>query len=612
MIIFECLGFLSTHVFQGEFRVKKAIRSTIWKGLLGLSFAVMILFFNNCKGKTEGALNLDQSASLGATSDETGGSGATGTLCEQDIKNLYARGWQQFLRTNCTVCHSSGPGKGRFANPDLNTAFAEFQSVGYVKVASNSVNPSHNPPYSGVQHTQAVNELKVEWQTGLQQYATCTGDPTVIPQESQIEKITLRTSAKAIGAAADGVPTPITFDLNTEISRIKGTDPLASVPGAKFTIYVTRLKNAGGFTYYTFSSPKVSASTVDVQIEGVFISVNSFLLNYPTTFSYIDKGIRAGSTNTGVGDISGLLSTGSLVAPKVILPTDTLTVSFINITKVTLPPPPPPIAVEIVGAKTVVVPKGASYIDLNLSLSAVTTEPVVVTVSENNDLCGTAVTLTNSNTFFRTVSATAPACLPDIYNAVCPSGSCVAAAKDFGRARSVIGATYNRFDWDYKLPANTVTFNPNETVKTIRVYFSQDIRNEKNRVLTLDIASVLGSVNIGTNKTVNYILNKYDNVIPDPDILTFTQLMYPTSGILGQNCVKCHNSTDNAGGYNMTDYQLMIDRRVLIPGDVNSKMYVRMHPNPEFLAKPMPQDGFLMQPLILEVEKWLLDGAKNN
>jgi len=584
--------------------VKNSIRSTFWKSTVVAAIAVMALFFNNCKGKTEGAMNLDETAAGAAQ-----GSGATGTLCEQDIKNLYARGWHEFLKTNCSICHSNGPGKGRFAASDLEIAFTEFQNVGYVKVSSNAVNPTHNPPYSGVQHTQVVNEMKVEWQKGLQDYAACTGDSTVIPQESQIEKISLRSVAKVLGTANDGVPTPITFDLNTEITRVKGTDPLASVPGAKFTIYVTRLKNAGGFTYYSFSSPKVHGSTVDVQVEGIFISLNGFLLNYPTTFSYVNKGIRGGSTNTGVGDVSGLISTGSLVAPKVILPTDTVTISFINVTKVTLPPPPPPITVNIAGSRTVVVSPGTGFIDVGINLSAAAVEPVVVTLAENNDLCGTAVTLINSNTLFKTLSAS---CLPEVYNVVCPSGSCAAAAKDFGRARSVTGATYNRFDWDYKFPTNSVTFNPGEAAKTLRVYFSTDTRYEKNRVLTFDIASVLGAVNLGSNTTVNYVVNKYNNPVPDADILTFTQLMAPSSGILGQNCVKCHNSTDNAGGYDMTDYQMMISRRVLVPGDVNSKMYVRMHPTPEFLAKPMPQDGFLEQPKILEVEKWILDGAKNN
>ena len=586
--------------------MKKTILTTLCKSVLGVSFAMLVLFFNNCKGSSEGALDLSSQSAAGGGS----AAGATGTLCEQDIKNLYARGWHEFLKTNCTVCHASGPGKGRFANADLEVAYADFSAIGYVKVSGNAVNSSHNPPYSGVQHTQIVNELKVEWQKGLQDYATCTGTSGSAPQESQIEKITLKSVAKTIGTAADGVPIPITYDLNTEISRIKGTTPIASLPGAKFTIYVTRLKNAGGFTYYTFSRPKIYGSTVDAQVDGIFVNINGFLLNYPTTFSYVSKGIRSGSTNLALNDVSGLISTGSLVAPKVILPTDTLSVSFIDIKKVTLPPPPPPVAVNITGSRTVVVTPGSDYVDLVLSLSAPAVEPIIVTVAENNDLCGTVVTLVNSNIVLKTASAS---CLPEVYNTVCPADSCAAAAKEFRRARSQIGTTYNRYDWDYKFPSNSASFSLNEQTKTLRIYLSKNRRLEKNRVLSFDIATVLGTVNIGANASVTYVINKYNNPIPDPDVLTFAQLMNPQAGILGQNCVKCHNSTDNAGGYNMTDYQMMIDRRVLVPRDVSSKMYVRMHPSPEFLAKPMPQDGFLDDAQkILEVEKWILQGAYDN
>jgi hypothetical protein len=582
--------------------------STILKSLFGLSCAVLVLFFNNCKGKSDGTLQLDSSSFSNSTENQ--GSGATGTKCEQDIKNLYARGWQQFLKTNCTTCHSNGPGKGRFANADLETAYNEFQQAGYTKVARNAVNSSHNPPYTGVQHIQKANELKLEWLKGLQDFAKCTGDASYIPEALQIEKITLKTKTpKVIGAADDGVAIPITFDLNTDLIRTNGTDPLPSLPGGKFTIYVTRLKNAGGFSYYTFSSPKIHNATVDSYIEGIFININGLLLNYPTTFSFVKQNIRRGTTNDNMGDLSGLISTGSLVAPKVILPTDTLTISFIDIKKVDLPPPPPPSLVNFLGSSTVVVTPGTNYIDMALQLSNAAAEPIVVTVSEENNLCGTVVGLTNSNTQFAVASAT---CLPEVYNTVCPGNGCNDAAKKFGRARSVQGATYNRFDWDFKMPADSVTFGTGESVKTLRIYFSKDIRYEENRVLSFNIDTILGKATIGTNKTVNYVINKYLNPIPDPNILTFSQLMNTQSGILGQSCVKCHNSTDTAGGYNMTDHQMMVDRKVLIPGDRNSKMYVRMHPTPEFLAKPMPQDGFLTQPKVLEVEKWILDGAKNN
>jgi len=586
--------------------VKFGVKHTFLKVGLGLTCGLLVLFFNNCRGKSESALVLDGTTSSSKSADNASGIGATGTLCEQDIKNLYDRGWHQFLQTNCAICHTNGPGKGRFANKDLDIAYTEFMQVGYVKVGNNAVSSTHNPPYSGVQHTQTVNELKLEWQKGLQDYATCTGDKSVIPAENLTEKISLKTTDLQLGLEKDGDKKVLTWTLNSDLTRVKGTDALPNIPGGKISITVTRLKNASGFTYYTFSSPTLYGASVDTRIQSIFINMNDYLLNYPTTFSRIDKSIRNGSAN----DLTGLISTGSLVAPKVVLPSDRISLSFIDITAVTLPPPPPPIVVTLAESLVRVVPTGTASMDVTISLSNPAQEPVVVTLSENTDLCGVAATYVNSNTLFKDLDSS---CLPDVFNAVCPNGTCADPAdKTFGRARSVIGTTWNRYDWDYKFPVNTVTFNVGETSKVLKVLLSTDVRHEKNRLLTLDISAVLGSVNIGANKTQHFVIQKSQNPLPSEDVLAFTELMNPNSGILGQNCVKCHNSSINAGGYDMTDYQMMIDKKVLVPGDVSSKMYVRMHPTPEFLAKPMPQDGFLTQDLILEVQKWLLDGAKNN
>lgn len=565
----------------------------------------MVLFFNNCKGKSEGALELQSLGADTTTGNGTGGATGSTGLCEQDLKNLYARGWQTFLKTNCAICHSNGPGKGRFANSDLDIAYADFMQIGFTKVSGNAVSPTHNPPYSGVQNTEAVNSLKVEWQTGLIENAKCTGSTADLPQETQAEKITLKTSEQVIGLNADGDKKVITWTINSDLTRVKGTDALPNIPGGKISITVTRLKNSAGATYYDFSVPTLYGASVDTRVQGIFINMNGFLLGYPTTFSYVDKSIRMGSMN----DITGLLSIGTLVAPKVILPSDAVSLSFINISQIVMPPAPPPTLVNLVTGNNIVVPKGTDFIDVNIALTSAAVEPVVVTLSENTDMCGTAATYTNSNTLFKTISST---CLKSVYDTVCPGGSCVAAAKDFGRARSVVGATWNRFDWDYKFPVNSVTFSVGESTKTLRVYFSKDIRFEKNRVLSLDIASVLGSVTIGANKTTNFIINKYDNPVPAGTSLTLSELMNESAGILGQNCVKCHNSAKIAGGYDMTDYDWMIRNRVVVPNDVNSKMYVRMHDTGDTLVKPMPFDGFLPSPMVLEVERWLLNGALNN
>jgi hypothetical protein len=581
----------------------------LWKLGVLACVGTLLLFFNNCKGTQDQMMELQStsgsSGSSSSSSSSPSATGATGTLCEQDIKNLYARGWQKFLMTNCSTCHSNGPGKGRFANSDLNIAYAEFDTLGYVKVAGNAVNASHNPPYTGVQHTQTVNDLKAEWQTGLIQYATCTGSAAPVSQETQADKITLTSSTKTIGLAKDGDSVQLVWTINSDLSRVKGTAALPNISGGKFALTVTRLKNGGGFTYYTFSSPTVYGAGVDTRIEGIFVNLNGLLLNYPTTFSYVDKSIRSGSGN----DLTGLISTGALVAPKVVLASDQVSISFINISQTVLPPAAPPTSVNILGSKTNIVGKGNSYIDISLALSSAAIEPIVVTLNENTDLCGTPVTLTNSNTLFKTVSSS---CLPDVYNKICPNGSCTAPAKVFSRARSDQAGTYTRYDWDYKFPVNSVTFKTGESTKTLRVYFSRDVRYENNRVLSFDIASILGPANVGSGKSVDYIINKYDNPVPDPNVATFSELMNPASGILGQNCTMCHNSKDLAGGYNMSDYDLMINNKVLIPYDLNSKMYLRMHPTPEFLAKPMPLNGFLETDQIRQVSDWIKAGAPNN
>ncbi len=586
------------------------VNNKVWKYGLVTSVGFLILFFNNCKSSSETVMQL-QSSGLSSSTESgqltlpSGPTGATGTLCEQEIKNLYARGWQKFLFNNCATCHSNGPGKGRFANAEVNLAYSEFELIGYTKVANNAINSGHNPPYSGLQHVQTINELKLEWQKGIVDFANCSGTAVPVPQITQIEKITLKTTDQTIGLEKAGDKKVLTWTINTDLTRIAGTGAVPSIAGAKFSITVTRLLNAGGFTYYTFSSPVIHSNTVDVHLDGIFINLNGILLTYPTTFSYVSKDIRAGTLN----DVAGIMSTGSLVAPKVVTPTDMVAISFIGIKQVVLPPPPPPNLVNIDGPKTILVAKGTGFMDISISLTSPAAEPIIVTLAENTDLCGTAGTITNSNTLFKVASST---CLPDIYAAICPAGACAAGAKDYGKARQDVGATYKRFDWDFKFPTSSVSFGPGQSTKTLRVYFSKDIRREQNRVLTFEIASVLGTVNVGANKSVSFSLTKYDNPIPDGSTLTFSELMSTTSGILGQNCTACHNSTDFAGNYDMTDHELMIKNGVLVPGDLTSKMYLRMHPTPEFLGKPMPLNGFLTPDKVLEVELWIRAGALNN
>ena len=62
------------------------------------------------------------------------------------------------------------------------------------------------------------------------------------------------------------------------------------------------------------------------------------------------------------------------------------------------------------------------------------------------------------------------------------------------------------------------------------------------------------------------------------------------------------------------EYNFMKSKGVVIPGDIESKMFYRMNPaSPNYLGtSPMPLDGALDIVSRKAVEQWILSGAKNN
>lgn len=582
------------------------------KGVLILVGLMLMLGYNNCSGGPQAVDEASNSASGGG-----GGSATTTTippgptgLCEADLMNLFARGYQPFLQTNCSLCHVNGPGKGQFAHSDINIAYNAFFQTGYVKVSNNAVSSSHQPPYSGPQHILAINDLKIEWQKGLTDYAACTGNPIAPPTVDPATIVQYETTQKASGVSATTTSKKLVWDLNTEILKINAAGAVPVLPGAKFELTVNYGKTAGGEIFYTFSQPRIYDATVDIHIKGLYVKINNRMLNYQTTFRFLDKNLYK---NIPYG-AAALISTGSLVSPGIVSPADQISVAFEALEVTTLPPQPPPVFVNFSGAKARYASSTAGFVDVDVILTAPTTESLIVTVEVPSDAgnCFSGVTTANVNTNLQTVG---PAnCFPDVKALVCP-GTCSANTVLMGRAKSPVGTTYNRFDWDYLFTNATVIFAPGETSKTIRIALSKNIRKENDRLLSVRIAGVAGNVQVGTSDQLNIVISKLSNPAPTVGVATFAELMNAQTGILGQNCLKCHNSRDKAGGYDMSDYDEMVANRVLIPGDTaNSKMYKRLNPNDpdSTLLKPMPLDGFMEQAYIREVEKWILDGAKNN
>jgi hypothetical protein len=176
---------------------------------------------------------------------------------------------------------------------------------------------------------------------------------------------------------------------------------------------------------------------------------------------------------------------------------------------------------------------------------------------------------------------------------------------------------YNRFDWDYrfKSPMKQV-FTSVEFSKAFQIIFSDDLRDDVNKTLTLKLTNVSGGLTLGSNSQVVLTLPDYNEPAPSSEV-TFAKLMTSNGGILSTKCQICHNSVDKQANFDLADYQGMVNRGIIIPGrsDLSAhKLYVRSSPDSgsAYALAPMPLSGYLERTYLDAIEKWLLAGAKNN
>lgn len=564
---------------------------------------VLVTSYNNCsKGfNTSGEDEASSKSSLGLVE---------GGLCEEALLGLFNRGYYQFVRSNCTSCHASDSDKPQFASPDMSWAYKVFMDKGYTKVSDNAISIGHQPPYTGPQHTQSVNEMRLEWQQGIREFNQCKGTAAISESVDPAQTLSLETQPYELPDLEITLPTAdkplkITWDLNSELRIIKSTGVLPVVPGAKLSIELRRYRTQGGEDYYTVTRPIVFGSTVDVIVKTMYVKINGRTLKFPTTFKFLSASIRAGSVETPGAINYGMISTGALTAPGAISSKDLISLAFEKIEATDLPPPKPPILANIAGDKVVFVDSTTGKLNLEVVLSDTSDDPVTLNVvADGSAVCGAAVDA------LVVPSAT---CLPGVLPAMTARGLGSADHLKFALARSVVGNTFNRYDWDYNLPTTSMTLGGSESRRAFSVDFSKNLRREENRILTLRLDIASSTARLGSQDLIYVVIRKADNPAPALGEITFSDLMNPT-GILNLNCVKCHNSRDNNGGYDMTNYDLMISRGVLIPGDKMSKMFRRMNATDpgNVNLTPMPVDRFMSVDKIDAVSEWILKGAKNN
>ena len=477
-----------------------------------------------------------------------------------NLQAAFNSTYRPFLRTNCKSL-------------DENAAWSAFQLVGFSKISNQAKDPAHQPPYTGNQHSQEVENLLVSWAQAEAQATTCkTG---VTPNDGLTFDDTqwLHTRSKAIGLTKVGATGVITWDLSQDIMATGLNIP--NITGAKFSLKF-RVNEALNAPYYMIMEPilDLTGANTDVALDGLRIKINGQYITNETTFTELHAEWRRGE---GRGSVLSLGTISALGALKV---TDVVSLSFKSIRAVTLPPAPAPVTVSFRQGSFRPGVESGTY-DVWVDLSAEVPDRAIV-VGLEVDGASTATPIKEGRTVVNEAGMT---------------------------------IEINNFDWDYKVSTLSLTFLPRVTAQKLTLTVSADdrfdLRAGQEEFVALRIGNVSGATIQTARSTYRFTIPDND-VAPDPNrtVRTYSDLM-TAGGVFYQYCIKCHNSVDNKGGYDITNYEEMIANRVLIPGDANSEIYVRMNVDAPGFPQ-MPFQGGLDTTERRKVEAWIRAGAKND
>ena len=598
--------------------------------LLSLVFMLLVLVqFNNCS-KYKQPKN-ESSISAGTSLEELGGvveMRKTGDLCEDEIRQHFAEEYYPFLAANCIQCHAIDSDKPQFASPDANWAYEVFQTRGFLKVSSNAISTTHNPPATGPHLSTEVNKLKSDWRLAVTEYNACKNIPDTALVTNPNDIVKIETTPKFIRNAAGRLlsineEVTLTWSLRNEVGYIDKTraNDLNYANGEMFSIKVRRRQTAAGTDYYTIREPMIYSNTEDYTAKTIYIRINSRILTYPTTFKYVNKGVYAGATLNGK---EGLLSAGGTSIYGNISKDDTLAVTFEGLARADIGQPPVPVTVAFEDTSVRVIrsnnPANRDVAFKIIARGAITA-PVVLEVAQVGDVVSACNATSNEIPFLLT-----NACMPRVFSALQANGYAPATQPEhfqFFPARSLDGGTAARFDWDYKFVTSTITLTPDATSATVVVKFSDDLRYEENRLFRLRINPISDNVRFDTAKPeereISAVVLKMNNPERVGSEVLYSDLMR-SGGLFAQHCTECHNSVEFRGSYDITNYGHMyktdgvLDPRHLPNNWRNTKLYIRLlAPAANSGIEPMPRTGPL-HPVdqLPYIENWLSHGAKNN
>jgi hypothetical protein len=595
---------------SGEHRLK----TRKW---LGITNALIIIFvcgvaFNNCSPVNEGQSQSSSFAVGWPLGVET---------CEAlpDEEALFVKTYHPFLTNNCASCHSGGgPGPGSFASSGPALAFADFDARGFTKINQMAVNNHSSSASSANQPT--IDRLSQNYVSGLEFIDQCKRSGSAIIDEDQDKAGRLQLRSVPVGLAFGGAPREVTWNFQTQILNPPPSMNLSNFSGVSL-IATVQLFQRAGIVSYIVSNPRIRTTQGDILIKSLLFKINGVPTPAQRAFYLTTASIRAWNSNhpdfcnppstasqaerTACDDKrrrAELISGGSLIMLGQLSTTDVISVSIEDLQRVTLPPPalPPAIRFSQVSQS---VQEGYRIIDIPFTLDA---------PAEGG---------ASAEVFFDAGTTIIDEC-------------CAPARNEANQAISIDNFNRNIQDYDkvkseklnrriaHNFNGNAgrylISFRTGDMAQTLRIKIVDNERYEPgNRVLrlTIDPASlnklrVLPESQSNANRT--YTLTILDNdVAHSGDTERYQDLLRPGVGLFDLQCLRCHNSIQNSGGYDITNYEQMRDRMILIPRDPSSRMFIRMA-QPVTGYQPMPLTGLLPETHRNLVRDWILDGAKNN
>ncbi len=288
-------------------------------GLFLSGYLVAMVAFNNCSAVHEGG-------SLASSFE----------ACNLALKDEFANGYHQFLVSNCANCHvSQGSGNGAFADSNLDIAFDAFNVRGNLLVGSRAIDPNHQPPWSGSQHSDEVSSLDNTWNVIKQQADDCVSRAGgavddiyfdgIVPEDPTFTRGEIETFVKLMNATA--TRKTLTWNLETEIKSPTGL----SFAGAQLSIDVQANTTINGEKSYIFSNPRLRAGTQSIHLIHISFNINNELVSSATSYHGINRRVPATETRD--------LSVGSITFLYDLKNTDTVSLSIGLLDVVDFDPP---------------------------------------------------------------------------------------------------------------------------------------------------------------------------------------------------------------------------------------------------------------------------------